>query len=33
MEETTKPVFDAAKTLVVPILSGGEKTLRGQVPI
>ena len=32
MEETTKPVFDGTKTLVVPILSGGEKRCEVRFP-
>ena len=32
MEETTKAVFDAAKLLVVPILSGGEKSCEVRFP-
>jgi hypothetical protein len=32
MEETTKPVFDATKLLVVPILSGGEKRCEVRFP-
>jgi hypothetical protein len=32
MEETTKPVFDAAKVLAVPILSGGEKSCEVRFP-
>jgi hypothetical protein len=32
MEETTKPGFDGTKTLVVPILSGGEKRCEVRFP-
>ena len=32
MEEMTKPVFDAAKLLAVPILSGGEKSCEVRFP-
>ena len=31
--ENTKPVFDATKTLVVPILSGGEKRCEVRLPL
>lgn len=32
MEQTSKPVFDATKTMVVPILSGGEKQCEVRFP-
>jgi hypothetical protein len=32
MEQTSKPVFDAMKTMVVPILSGGEKQCEVRFP-
>jgi len=32
MEEQTKPIFDAAKPIVVPILSGGEKRCEVRYP-